>query len=156
MKRSVLVSNNAKNIVSFLTADIKKLIKFLDEFLPENLRAPQGELSIAFFDDDAIKQIHADFLDDPSPTDVITFDGEPEFMDAGEICISAQTAFCRAKEFSTTPSLELSLYIAHGYLHLAGVDDVSPKDAKKMRSAEKLAMQIIEKNFPKPIFKFKL
>jgi putative nucleotidyltransferase with HDIG domain len=37
--------------------------------------APPGELSVAFLTDGALARLHGRFLDDPSPTDVITFAG---------------------------------------------------------------------------------
>ena len=35
---------------------------------------PAGELSLVFLTDPALAQLHADFLDDPTTTDVITFE----------------------------------------------------------------------------------
>ena len=90
----------------------------------------------------------------PTATDVITFEGEGDGEFAGEICASAETAFARAGDFDNTPSRELCLYVAHGYLHLAGVDDVSDEDALKMRAAEAEAMKILDEHFRKPIFRF--
>ena len=102
-----------------------------------------------------IAKIHADFMNKPDPTDVITFEGDPsDPEEAGEICISADTARSNAAKFSNTFSRELSLYVAHGYLHLAGVDDISETDAKVMRRAETLALAIHDKHFKKPIFTF--
>ena len=118
-------------------------------------RAPEGVLSVAIFDDRDIAKIHADFMNKPDPTDVITFEGDPsDPEEAGEICISADTARSNAAKFSNTFSRELSLYVAHGYLHLAGVDDISETDAKVMRRAETLALAIHDKHFKKPIFTF--
>ena len=53
---------------------------------------PPGELSIIFLTDPAIAKIHADFMADPTATDVITFEGDPMTELAGEICVSADTA----------------------------------------------------------------
>ena len=53
---------------------------------------PAGELSLVFLTDAALAQIHADFMDDPTATDVITFEGDPLAGLAGEICVSVDTA----------------------------------------------------------------
>ncbi len=154
MKRSTDIINFCKN-VSVDKRKLRRFIDLLDSELPEDLKAPQGTLSIAIFSDEALAKIHDDFMNNPAPTDVITFDGD-EFDedDAGEICASADMAKKMAKSFDNTQSRELSLYIAHGYLHLAGVDDITPEDAVKMRASEKLALAILDKHFKTEIFKF--
>ncbi|MDI1248541.1 MAG: rRNA maturation RNAse YbeY, partial [Lacunisphaera sp.] len=53
---------------------------------------PPGELSLVFLTDPALAQIHADFMADPTATDVITFEGDAAAGLAGEICVSADTA----------------------------------------------------------------
>lgn len=146
------------NFCAFVSVDKPKLRRFvslLDAELPHELRAPHGTLSVAIFNDADLAKIHLDFMQNPAPTDVITFEGD-EFDpdDAGEICASAETAFKNAPQFGNTASRELSLYVAHGYLHLAGVDDIAEEDAKKMRAAEALALEILDKHFKTPIFKY--
>src|SRR5262245_48898268 len=46
---------------------------------------PPGELSLVFLTDPALAQLHADFLDDPTTTDVITFEGDSAAGLAGEV-----------------------------------------------------------------------
>lgn len=152
--RKISICNRSR-IVKADRAALKRFIGKLDGELPESLRAPHGELSLAILDDDEISKIHADFMDNPNPTDVITFEGDKGGEFAGEICASAETALRQSADFKTLPSWELTLYFAHGYLHLAGIDDISPEDAIKMRAAESSAMQILSRNFSKPIFTFK-
>lgn len=152
--RKISICNRSR-IVKADRAALKRFIGKLDGELPESLRAPHGELSLAILDDDEISKIHADFMDNPNPTDVITFEGDKGGEFAGEICASAETALRQSADFKTSPSWELTLYFAHGYLHLAGIDDISPEDAIKMRTAESSAMQILSRNFSKPIFTFK-
>ena len=134
---------------------VARLVRVLDGRLPENLRAPDGALSIAVMDDARLAQIHADFLNDPACTDVITFEGGGEEGFAGEICVSAERALEKCAAYGNTPDEELCLYIAHGMLHLAGVDDIAEEDAKKMRAAEAVALEIIRSAFRKPVFVFK-
>lgn len=101
---------------------------------------PEGELSLAFLTDPAVARIHADFLSDPTPTDVITFEGNTSLESAGEICVSVDTAFSYASLHQRDFSEELTLYLVHGWLHLSGYDDLKPTKKRIMRAAEKRAM----------------
>ena len=104
----------------------------------------EGELSIAFVNDAEIAKVHADFMEDPSPTDVITFPAQPEMESAGEIIVSVDHARNRAAELGEPFSRELSLYLVHGWLHLAGYDDRKESDRAKMREAEQQALLILD------------
>ncbi len=113
---------------------------------------PAGELSIAFLTDPALARIHGDFLADPTTTDVITFEGNPALQSAGEICVSADTAANYAKVHARDFSEELSLYVVHGWLHLAGYDDLKPEKKRQMRAAEKRAMGLLRAANTLPTF----
>lgn len=104
---------------------------------------PPGELSLVFLTDTALAQLHADFLADPTTTDVITFEGAPAAGVAGEICVSVDTAARYAREHGRDFATELTLYLVHGWLHLAGYDDLVPAKKRVMRRAEARAMRLI-------------
>jgi len=104
---------------------------------------PEGELSLAFLDDTELAELHGEFLDDPTTTDVITFEGNPAFGVAGEICVSVDTARAYAKKHRREFSEELTLYVVHGWLHLAGYDDLKPDLKRAMRRAEARAMKLL-------------
>jgi probable rRNA maturation factor len=104
---------------------------------------PAGELSLVFLTEAALAQLHADFMGDPTPTDVITFPGDASLGAAGEICISADAARREARGRGKAGlSDELALYVIHGWLHLAGYDDRAPADRRAMRGAEARARRI--------------
>ena len=105
----------------------------------------QGELSVVFVTDATIGQIHDDFMNDPSATDVITFPANTEMESAGEIIVSVDHARSRAEELGEPFSRELSLYLVHGWLHLAGYDDRNETDRAAMRIAEQQALKILDK-----------
>jgi probable rRNA maturation factor len=115
---------------------------------------PPGELSLAFLTDSALARLHASFLDDPTPTDVITFAGTPTLGQAGEICVSADTARTFAAGHHHDFSEELTLYVVHGWLHLAGHDDLKPALKKRMRAAEARALALLRSLRMIPQFAF--
>ncbi len=104
---------------------------------------PEGELSVAILSNRELATIHGNFMDDPSTTDVITFEGQSSLGAAGEICISADMAKRYAAQLNRPFSEELTLYLVHGWLHLAGYDDLRPKLKRAMRRAEQRAMKML-------------
>jgi probable rRNA maturation factor len=113
---------------------------------------PPGELSLVFLTDADLADLHAEFLDDPSTTDVITFEGDPAMGTAGEICVSADTAAAYARANGRDFSAELTLYLVHGWLHLCGYDDLEPRKKRAMRRAEARAMRVLAKAKALPSF----
>ncbi len=102
--------------------------------------APRRELSIVFVDDDELAGMHAVWLDDPSATDVITFDlGDDDSGPAGELYVSVERAAAVASARGLDPLRELMLYVVHGSLHLCGFDDHEPRERREMRAAERRA-----------------
>jgi probable rRNA maturation factor len=111
---------------------------------------PPGEISLAILTDPALARLHAAFLGDRSPTDTITFAGTSATAEApiesalaGEICVSADAARTFAAQHRRDFSGELTLYLVHGWLHLAGHDDLTPAAKKRMRAAEARAMVLL-------------
>ncbi len=127
---------------------------------------PAGELSLVFLTDPALAKIHGDFMADPTATDVITFEGDPKAGLAGEICVSADTAWryvegpapagprpSRSSALQGKFSAELTLYVVHGWLHLAGYDDLQPAKKRRMRAAEARAMKLLRAAKAVPAFR---
>jgi probable rRNA maturation factor len=116
----------------------KRLLKKIVRLILQDAEIESAEIGIAVVDDAAIARVHAEFLDDDTPTDVISFvlDAAPGRLE-GEIVASAETAAARAAEYNWTPEEELLLYVIHGVLHLVGYDDTTPKARKIMRKMEK-------------------
>ncbi len=149
-KRIVLVDSSYDNF--FVDEEqVKRLFYFLDTL--SHYKFPSGELSIAFMDDRTIGQIHNDFMNDPSATDVITFPGDAAHDFSGEICVSVDHALTVAKEMNLKFEEELTLYLIHGWLHLAGYDDLDDTKRAQMREAEKNVMDLLRKNGLIPDFR---
>ena len=97
------------------------------------------QVDIVLIERGVMAKLHADFMGDPTPTDVITFPGGA----IGEIAVCPAVARERAPEFGHDVETEVLLYGLHGLLHLAGYDDTSPAKAKVMRrEQEKLLARV--------------
>ena len=136
-------------------AALKRIIHTLDAEFPKSkiespkskiLLCPPGALSLVFLTDSALAQLHADFLADPTTTDVITFEGDPALGVAGEVCVSVDTAAAYAKKHRRDFATELLLYVVHGWLHLAGYDDLQPAKKRVMRRAEARALALLKRS----------
>jgi probable rRNA maturation factor len=76
------------------------------------------------------------------PTDVISFAYSQETpVIEGELVVSVDTARQRAKDLGWSSRSELLLYVVHGVLHIAGMDDHDESDRVAMRAAEKRVMR---------------
>ena len=97
------------------------------------------EVNIYFVDIPSISSLHAQFFDDPSPTDCISFPIDVEetyYRILGEVFVCPAIAKAYAQEHKEKPGEEVSLYIVHGLLHLMGYDDIEDEEIDKMRKAE--------------------
>lgn len=103
-----------------------------------------GVVGIRVTDDPSIHQINRDHLGHDYPTDVISFAYENEGSSLnGELVVSLETARQQAKEIGWPAGHELLLYVIHGVLHIAGMDDHEPAERAAMRAAEKEVMTSI-------------
>lgn len=115
--------------------DVAALFHFLDTLdVPWSI-AP-GDLAVAFIDPETCSELHTRFFSDPSVTDVMTFPGEEEDDHAGDLAVCPEYAVERAEEFGQNFATELTLYLVHGWLHLAGLDDRADDTRAAMRNAE--------------------
>lgn len=153
MARDVQINNLYPKLI-FKEQALLTFFNALDE-LPAPYKISKGELSIVFLDDESIAQVHNDFLNDPTPTDVITFPSDPDFELAGEICVSVDKALQLSEILSVPFHKELTLYLIHGWLHLAGFDDSTESQIISMRAAEQDILQLLEKAGAIPKFSLK-
>jgi probable rRNA maturation factor len=95
-------------------------------------------ISLAIVDDATIQALNRRWLRHDYPTDVLSFllDEAADSLD-GEIVVSGETAAASAPRFAWSAGDELLLYVIHGALHLAGYDDQSPEDRRRMRQRER-------------------
>ena len=126
---------------------------WLERLVRKALRAEkvtEAEVSVLLCDDRRIARLHDEWMGDPTPTDVITFDlSEPAGMPGGDgvlrgdIVVSTETAVRMAKVVASTPRLETAYYVIHGILHLTGHDDLAPGPRRAMRRRERTLMEAL-------------
>ena len=95
------------------------------------------EIEISLIDDETIEKVHIDFMDVPGATDVITFDH-------GEILISTETAEAQRSENANSLFREVSQYIVHGLLHLAGYGDKTDEEFAVMKELQETVLSEVE------------
>ena len=109
-----------------------------------SLEIEAAEITVAIVDDAEISALHEQWMGLPDPTDVLTFDlsgCDGDF--SGDIAVSAETATRVAREVGWPTREELAYYVVHGLLHLAGFDDGTPGERRRMRRKEREVMEAI-------------
>lgn len=101
-----------------------------------------AELAIVLVDEGAMEQLHVQWMDEPGPTDVLSFPMDelrPGTEDQptpagllGDIVLCPQVAESQAKTAGHSLSDELLLLTTHGILHLLGFDHAEPDEEKEM------------------------
>lgn len=103
---------------------------------------PRAELSVVLVDEPAMEQLHMQWMDEPGPTDVLSFpmdelrpgsDGEdavPGLL--GDVVLCPQVAVRQARTAGHSSQEELLLLTTHGILHLLGYDHAEPEEEKEM------------------------
>lgn len=113
------------------------------EFVLSRLRIhPQAELSLILVDEDAMALLHARWMGEPGPTDVLSFPmdefrppGEQDSPDAGllgDVVICPAIASKQAGVAGHRQRDELGVLLTHGILHLLGYDHAEPDEERLM------------------------
>ena len=99
--------------------------------------ARAGRVQVVFSDDAHLRGLKRQFFQQDVDTDVIAFNldegGEP--LD-GEIYISTERAHENSRHYGHTHRQELMRLVAHGSLHLIGLDDGTPEEQSRMHALE--------------------
>jgi len=86
------------------------------------LGSSDSTVTIAFVSDSKIRSLNQQFRGINKPTDVLSFPGDLDTGELGDIAISVETAARQAKENGLTLNEEMAQLILHGLLHLSGYD----------------------------------
>ncbi len=127
---------NRQSSLRICTKQVRKIIKAVLEEEGQSC----DEVSVYFVDTTTISQLHAQFLQDPSPTDCLSLPMDQEqdspYRVLGEVFVCPETAIRYATRHQLDPHRETTLYLVHGLLHLMGYDDLTPKERQQMRRRE--------------------
>jgi len=103
---------------------------------------PDADLSIVLVDEAAMEQLHVQWMDEPGPTDVLSFPMDelrPGTEDAispagllGDVVLCPQVATAQAETAGHSPLDEMLMLTTHGILHLLGFDHAEPAEEKEM------------------------
>jgi probable rRNA maturation factor len=103
---------------------------------------PDAELAIVLVDEAAMEQLHVQWMDEPGPTDVLSFpmdelrpgtEDEPSPAGLlGDVVLCPQVAQVQAETAGHSLMEELLLLTTHGILHLLGFDHAEPAEEREM------------------------
>jgi probable rRNA maturation factor len=132
MLPTLLWSNRQRTV----RLDLPKIRRIVEMALPLCVKKPRkkdavlpSDIEITLLGTAAIAQVHGEFLDDPTPTDVITFEH-------GEILIGVPIAAANARKFRHPADHEVALCAIHGLLHLLAYDDLTEKERVIMHARQ--------------------
>lgn len=108
-----------------------------------------GEIGIWLCTDAEIADLHVQFMSIPGPTDVISFpsDDEPGGY-LGDIAVSVDTAAAQALDAGHSLQREVAYLCLHGFLHLAGYDDLEPEARREMIERQDALLDSFEREYP--------
>lgn len=115
----------------------------LAAFVLESMHVhPDADLGVVLVDEAAIEQLHVQWMDEPGPTDVLSFPMDelrPGRVDAptpsgvlGDIVICPQVADAQAEAAGHDLPQEIAVLLTHGMLHLLGFDHATPEEEAEM------------------------
>ena len=107
---------------------------------------PDADVAIVLVDENAMADLHLQWMDEPGPTDVLSFPMDElrpglEGDDAaegilGDIVLCPTVAQKQAEAAGHSVMDELHLLTVHGMLHLLGFDHAEPEEGKEMFSLQ--------------------
>lgn len=115
----------------------------LASFVLESLHVHRDtDLGITLVDAATIEQLHLKWMDEPGPTDVLSFPmdelrpGRPDALVPagllGDVVICPQVAEVQAEAAGHDTATEISVLLTHGMLHLLGFDHATPDEEAEM------------------------
>ncbi|PSL39626.1 putative rRNA maturation factor [Labedella gwakjiensis] len=130
------------NNESGVEVDEAKILRVADFALGVMHVSEEAELNIVLVDEAAMEQLHVQWMDEPGPTDVLSFpmdelrpgtEEEPTPPGLlGDIVLCPQVAESQAETAGHPTINELLLLTAHGVLHLLGFDHAEPEEEREM------------------------
>jgi len=130
------------NNESGVDVDVEALLRLAQHHLLALHVSPDAELAIVLVDEAAMEQLHVQWMDEPGPTDVLSFPMDelrPGTADQvtppgllGDIVVCPQVAEVQAETAGHPVLDEMKLLTTHGLLHLLGYDHALPDEERRM------------------------
>ena len=130
------------NNESAIDVDESVLLRLTRHNLAQLHVSPDAEVAIVLVDEGAMEALHVQWMDEPGPTDVLSFpmdelrpgtDESPTPAGLlGDIVLCRQVAEGQAEKAGHTLIDELILLTTHGLLHLLGYDHAEPEEHRVM------------------------
>ena len=118
------------------------LLRLTEHNLAELHVSPDADIAILLVDEGAMEALHVQWMDEPGPTDVLSFpmdelrpgtQEEPTPAGLlGDIVLCPQVAETQALAAKHSTLDELILLTTHGTLHLLGFDHAEPAEEREM------------------------
>ncbi|CAL4859629.1 rRNA maturation RNase YbeY [Microbacterium sp. MM2322] len=132
---------------SGVEVDETVLLRLTEHNFGELHVSPDADLAILLVDEGAMEALHVQWMDEPGPTDVLSFPMDelrpgteesptpPGLL--GDIVLCPQVAETQAQAAKHTTMDELILLTTHGLLHLLGFDHAEPEEEREMFGLQK-------------------
>ena len=127
---------------SGIAVDEAVLLRLMEHNLAELHVSPDADVAILLVDEGAMEALHVQWMDEPGPTDVLSFPMDelrPGTEDMptpagllGDIVLCPQVAETQAVAAKHSTLDELILLTTHGLLHLLGFDHAEPEEEREM------------------------
>jgi probable rRNA maturation factor len=130
-----------------VTVDIERVGELCTFVIKAMRLHPQTDLAVLLVDEDAMTALHVRFMDEPGPTDVLSFpmdelrpgkageESPPGLL--GDIVLCPQVAQKQGEAAGHGLRAELELLTVHGFLHLLGYDHADEPDKQEMFALQK-------------------
>lgn len=122
--------------------DEQVLLRLMEFNLAELHVSPDADVAIVLVDEGAMESLHVQWMDEPGPTDVLSFPMDelrPGTEDSptpagllGDIVLCPQVAETQAVAAKHSTQDELIMLTTHGLLHLLGFDHAEPEEEREM------------------------
>ena len=127
---------------SGVAVDETALLRLMEHHFAELHVSPDADVAILLVDEGAMEALHVQWMDEPGPTDVLSFPMDelrPGTADEptppgllGDIVLCPQVAETQAEAARHSTLEELLLLTTHGLLHLLGFDHAEPDEEREM------------------------
>lgn len=112
------------------------------ERIGEKFKYSIREIQYVFCDDEYLYEMNMQYLNHDTYTDIITFDYADGKVLHGDIFISTERVQENASERGISVNEELLRVMAHGLLHMKGLNDKTENEKAIMRKEEEELMKL--------------